>query len=63
MRQAPWLEDFENELLAFHIARFDNQVDALSQLLERVRKKGTFSGSPSAEPEVPDPNFDPFLSE
>lgn len=70
--QAHWLEEFENELLAFPNARFDDQVDALSQLLERVRKKGTFSGSSSVAPEAPDPNewkddvdpnFDPFLGE
>lgn len=70
--QAPWLDDFENELLAFPSARFDDQVDALSQLLERVRKKGTYSGSSSVAPEAPDPNecqddvdpnFDPFLDE
>lgn len=68
--QAPWLEEFENELLAFPNARFDDQVDALSQLLERVRKKGIFSRSSSVAPEAPvpneweddvDPNYDPWL--
>lgn len=35
---APWLEIFRHELLAFPSARFDDQVDALSQLMEWVRK-------------------------
>ena len=36
--QAPWLADFKGELLAFPNARFDDQVDALSQLLLWVRR-------------------------
>lgn len=32
-REAPWLADFERELLGFPNARHDDQVDALSQLL------------------------------
>jgi predicted phage terminase large subunit-like protein len=27
--EAPWLADFENELLAFPSGRYDDQVDAL----------------------------------
>ena len=70
--QVPWLEDFEHELLAFPNARHDDQVDALSQLLERVRQKSTWTQSSSVAPTVPDPNewqddadpnIDPWLGE
>jgi predicted phage terminase large subunit-like protein len=33
-RQAPWLDRFRAELLAFPMGRHDDQVDALSQGLE-----------------------------
>jgi predicted phage terminase large subunit-like protein len=33
-KEAPWLPDFENELLSFPSGRFDDQVDALLQFLE-----------------------------
>jgi len=33
-REAPWLADFENELLAFPGGRYDDQVDALLLFLE-----------------------------
>lgn len=36
--QAPWLDTFRKELLAFPSSRHDDQVDALSQLLERTRR-------------------------
>jgi len=32
--EAPWLADFENELLAFPNGRYDDQVDALLLLLD-----------------------------
>jgi predicted phage terminase large subunit-like protein len=32
--EAPWLADFENELLAFPNGRYDDQVDALLLVLE-----------------------------
>ena len=32
--EAPWLSDFESELLTFPVGRYDDQVDALVQLLE-----------------------------
>lgn len=38
--QAPWLEDFEHELLTFPGARYDDQVDATSQALAFLRQKG-----------------------
>lgn len=37
--KAPWLAEFQSELLAFPNARFDDQVDALSQLLNWVRRR------------------------
>jgi predicted phage terminase large subunit-like protein len=42
-RQAPWLADFENELLAFPNGRHDDQVDALMQGLAYKRKISVFS--------------------
>ena len=37
--KAPWLAEFQSELLAFPNAKFDDQVDALSQLLGWVRRR------------------------
>jgi hypothetical protein len=36
---APWLPEFKRELLAFPGGRFDDQVDALSQLLSWVSRQ------------------------
>jgi phage terminase large subunit-like protein len=36
-REAPWLVDFENELLAFPNGRHDDQVDAVFQALAHKR--------------------------
>ncbi len=38
-RYAPWLDDFRDELLAFPYARFDDQVDTLSQFLQRATER------------------------
>lgn len=38
-RDAPWLADFERELLAFPSGRHDDQVDALAQLLNHDTKR------------------------
>ena len=35
-QKAPWLDEFAKEILAFPVGRFDDQVDALSQALERA---------------------------
>jgi predicted phage terminase large subunit-like protein len=35
-RQAPWLEEFRHEVLAFPDGRYNDQVDALSQALKRA---------------------------
>jgi hypothetical protein len=43
---APWLEDFKAEVLAFPYGRFDDQVDSLSQFLSwaerRKRNRGGY---------------------
>jgi predicted phage terminase large subunit-like protein len=35
-RRAPWLDEFRRELMAFPAGRYDDQVDALSQGLQRA---------------------------
>ena len=35
-KQAPWLDEFRRELLAFPVGRYSDQVDAFSQALNRV---------------------------
>ena len=37
-RNAPWLHDFLNELLAFPNARHDDQVDSVSQFLYWIQQ-------------------------
>jgi predicted phage terminase large subunit-like protein len=39
--EAHWLGEFKSELLSFPSGRYDDQVDALSQLLARVRNQWT----------------------
>ena len=39
---APWLAEFRSELLGFPNARFDDQVDAFSQLLDWVRQQDQY---------------------
>ena len=34
--QAPWLDDFKKELLSFPLSKHDDQIDALSQALQRA---------------------------
>ncbi|MEC5382408.1 phage terminase large subunit [Aurantimonas sp. C2-6-R+9] len=41
--RAPWLDDFKAELLAFPYGRHDDQVDALSQLLNWMRNRSTYN--------------------
>lgn len=41
--RAPWLSDFETEIVSFPNGVHDDQVDALSQLLKYIRKKETRS--------------------
>jgi len=38
-REAPWLEDFVTELLAFPNGRYDDQVDATSQALNWIARR------------------------
>ena len=35
-RRAAWLDEFRKEIMAFPAATFDDQVDALSQALDRA---------------------------
>ena len=46
---APWLPDFQQELLAFPSSRYDDQVDSVSQFLIWVRdRKRNVAGSARA---------------
>ena len=36
--QAPWLAEYEKELLSFPGSKFDDQVDSTSQALAHIRK-------------------------
>ena len=47
---APWLADFQSELLAFPSCRHDDQVDALSQLLIWVDRQQRLDGPPPVGP-------------
>jgi len=38
--KAPWLEEFKKELLSFPLGRHDDQIDALSQALQRAFAPG-----------------------
>lgn len=42
-KEAPWLGDLQNELLAFPNVRHDDQADALSQLINWTRTKSTYT--------------------
>jgi predicted phage terminase large subunit-like protein len=35
-RRASWLDDFRKEIMAFPVGKYDDQVDALSQALDRA---------------------------
>lgn len=67
---ATWLDEFTRELLSFPNSRFDDQVDAFSQLLSRARQIASWREPELVGPEVPDPDdysdydydgVDPFL--
>lgn len=49
---ATWLAEFKSEMLAFPNSRFDDQVDALSQLLEWIRRRDAIAIPINASPEV-----------
>jgi predicted phage terminase large subunit-like protein len=46
-RRASWLEDFRSEIMAFPASKYDDQIDALSQALDRafIHKGTTTVGS------------------
>lgn len=46
----PWLAEFKHELLAFPSCRYDDQVEALSQLLIWVDLQRRFDQTPIAAP-------------
>ena len=47
---APWSSEFKAEVLACPNGRFDDQVDALTQLMNWVRRRQTFKQTPTAGP-------------
>ena len=49
-RVANWLDDFRRELLAFPSSRHDDQVDALAQLLDWVRRAWKYQPAPLVGP-------------
>lgn len=53
-REASWLPDFKSELLGFPQTRFCDQVDALSQLMARVRLEAHVPITINAGPELMD---------
>ena len=50
--EAHWLGEFKSELLAFPSGRYDDQVDALTQLLEWVRERMSQPVQLNAAPEL-----------
>jgi predicted phage terminase large subunit-like protein len=48
--EAPWLAEFTSELLSFPNGRYDDQVDALCQLLDWARQKEQFCAPVIARP-------------
>ncbi len=54
--EALWLADFLKELLAFPNSRFDDQVDAIAQLLAWARNSWMFEPIPIAAPILPATN-------
>ena len=51
-KEAPWLSDFLNEVLAFPNGRHDDQVDSISQLLNWVQEHLRYSQVPLVAPIV-----------
>jgi predicted phage terminase large subunit-like protein len=50
--EASWLDEFRRELLAFPNARNDDQVDALAQLLDWLRRQWVYKSEPICGPIV-----------
>jgi phage terminase large subunit-like protein len=51
--EAPWLADFENELLAFPSGRYDDQVDALLLFFDWFAAKESRSDGPNEGVHLP----------
>ena len=58
--EAPWLADFENELLAFPYGRYDDQVDALLLFLDWLAENERYLQPVIACPVVIVRQTDPF---
>lgn len=43
-KEAPWLADFQHELVTFPHGRHDDQVDSVSQFLNWAKKKRVWKG-------------------
>ena len=41
-RRASWLDEFRKEIMAFPVGKYDDQVDALSQALDRAFSNRNF---------------------
>lgn len=50
LEETAWLAEFESELLGFPNARFDDQVDAVAQLLIWIRTSQSFPRSALGAP-------------
>jgi predicted phage terminase large subunit-like protein len=58
--EAPWLAEFKSELLAFPNGRFDDQVDALTQLLAWTRDRVMDAPTPLAGPILSSEDHDDY---
>jgi hypothetical protein len=58
--EAPWLAEFKSELLAFPNGRFDDQVDALTQLLAWTRDRVMDAPTPLAGPILSSEDHDEY---
>ena len=41
-RLASWLDEFRKEIMAFPVGKYDDQIDALSQALDRAFRNPNF---------------------
>jgi predicted phage terminase large subunit-like protein len=56
-RDAPWLATFKSELLGFPSTRHDDQIDALSQVMNWIDERQQWNNLETAGPEVYDLRF------
>ena len=55
--RAPWLQDFETEVLQFPRGRHDDQVDSMSQFLNWHREKMRNELPPLLVPDLSRPSY------